>query len=163
MKSTFNQLRTKRKYPEWNVTNFEQHIFGTLIRKNQETDTLNVALKRYMSEREIGTNKLALLTGIPKASISRYCNGTAEMKRDHLYAVCIALRLRPCQQRHLMNLAEFRFPDERGHNRKRAYVIRSYLDGCFYSDQFTVARCNTVLSSIQLNPLTSLFLKTGDK
>ena len=105
----------------------------------------------------IGTRKLARLTGIPKGTISRYRHGTAKYNPDYLYAICIALRLRTCEQRHLFTVLEKEMPDERGKHRNRAYIIREFLDGCFYDEKYTVSVCNERLIAAGEESLTSLF------
>lgn len=122
----------------------------------QLNDTFGSALCRYIEASGIGTNKLSRLTGIPKSSLSRYTHGEGRFKKRYVYAICIALRLRTCQQRHLLILIEKSMPDERGKNRNRAYIIREYLDGCYYDERYTEAALNRLLSSKGYKKLTSL-------
>ncbi len=139
-----------------NHVDFEQLIYGTNDVVKQLNDTFRNALNRYMSDSGIGTKKLSKLTGIAPSTITRYCNDTGRLTADHLYAICIALKLKPCQQRHLLVLAELVMPDERGGGKKRAFIIRDHLDGCSFDERFTVASCNQQLRIIQCPPLTTL-------
>ena len=54
-------------------------------------------------------------------------------------------------------------PDERGKNRTRAYIIREYLDGCYYVERYTVAALNRLLSSKGYKQLTSLTSEKEDQ
>lgn len=139
------------------LADYENLVYGTKDIIKQLNDTLPKALHRYMSNSGIGTNKLSLLTGIPSCMISRYCNGRISLSADYIYAICIALRLKPYQQRHLLLLAENTMPDERGGRKERAFIIRDYLDSCSYDDSFTVASCNRQLRAKHFDPLTPLF------
>lgn len=116
-----------------------------------------------MENKGIGTRKLSRLTGIPKVTISRYRHGTAKYNPDYLYTICIALRLRTCRQRHFFTLIEKGMPDERGKDRNRTYIIREFLDGCFYDESYTVADCNERLIAAGIESLTSLFPQKDGK
>lgn len=145
-------------------TDYLIETFGTNDVEEQLNDTLGAALKRYMNARHIGTGKLARRTGLSKCTISRYKNGTATyINENYLYAICIALRLRPCQQRQLLKVAHVNMPDEWGKNRTRAFTIRDFLDGCSYDDRYTVAACNARLVEIGAELLTQLVPNKEDK
>ncbi len=144
-------------------TDYELLVYGTHDLAEQLNDTFGSALRRYMKACGIGTNKLARITGIPKSTLSRYTHGEGKFKKSYIYAIFIALRLRTCQQRHLLVLIERTMPDECGKNRNRAYIIREYLDGCYYDDKYTVAALNRLLGSKGYKQLTPLISDKEDK
>ena len=157
MKSTYKNPQKMLNTNHGDKIDYDLIVYGTKSLRRQLTDTISAALSRYMENKGIGTRKLSRLTGIPKGTISRYRHGTAKYNPDYLYAICIALRLRTCEQRHLFTLLEKDMPDERGKDRNRAYIIREFLDGCFYNESYTVAACNERLIAACTESLTSLF------
>ena len=142
MKTTYNDPQVKLNTNRRGKTDYDIVVYGTRSLRKQLEDTVAAAIRRYMEEKEVGTRKLSRLTGIPKGTISRYRNGTAKYDPDYLCAICIALRLQTCRQRHLFRMLNWKMPDERGRKRNRAYIIREFLDGCFYDESYTVALCN---------------------
>ena len=132
-------------------TDYELLVYGTHDLAEQLNDTFGSALRRYMKACGIGTNK------------SRYTHGEGKFKKSYVYAIFIALRLRTCQQRHLLTLIERTMPDECGKNRNRAYIIREYLDGCYYDHKYTVAALNRLLGSKGYKQLTPLISDKEDK
>lgn len=157
MKSTYKNSQKTLNTDHWEKIDYDLIVYGTKNLRKQLTDTISAALCRYMENKGIGTRKLSRLTGIPKGTVSRYRHGTAKYNPDYLYAICIALRLRTCRQRHLFTLLEKDMPDERGKDRSRAYIIREFLDGCFYDESYMVAACNERLIATGAESLTSLF------
>lgn len=159
MKTTYCTPQEKQNADHKDKTDYDVIIYGTKSLSKQLKDTVGAALCRYMDEKDIGTRKLSRLTGIPKGTISRYRNGTAKYDPDYLCAICIALRLRTCRQRHLFHMLNWNMPNECGSERNRACIIREFLDGCFYDDSYTVALCNQRLVDYEKDSLTSLFPK----
>lgn len=157
MKTTYKNLQETLNTNYGDKIDYDLIVYGTKSLRKQLTDTISAALCRYMENKGIGTRKLSRLTGILKGTISRYRHGTAKYNPDYLYAICIALRLRTCRQRHLFTLIKKGLPDERGKDRNRAYIIREFLDGCFYNESYTIAVCNERLISAGTESLTSLF------
>lgn len=157
MKSTYKKSQEMLNTDHGDKIDYDFIVYGTKNLHKQLTDTISAALNRYMENKGIGTRKLSRLTGIPKGTISRYRHGTAKYNPDYLYAICIALRLRTCEQRHLFTVLEKEMPDERGKYRNRAYIIREFLDGCFYDEKYTVSACNERLIAAGEESLTSLF------
>lgn len=157
MESTYNNPQVKLNTNRRGKTDYDIVIYGTKSLRKQLDDTVGAAIRRYMEDKEIGTRKLSRLTGIPKGTISRYRNGTARYDPDYICAICIALGLRTCRQRHLFTLLGWTMPDERGKDRNRACIIREFLDGCFYDDSYTVALCNQCLVNAGEVSLTPLF------
>lgn len=157
MKSTYRNPQKTLNSNHGEKTDYDLIVYGTKNLYKQLTDTISAALNRYMESKGIGTRKLSRLTGIPKGTISRYRHSIAKYNPDYLYAICIALRLRTCEQRHIFVMLEKDMPDERGKNRDRAYIIREFLDGCFYDESYTVAACNERLIATGAEALTSLF------
>lgn len=104
MKSTYNDPQVKLNTNRRGKTDYDIVVYGTRSLRKQLDDTVAAAIRRYMEEKEIGTRKLSRLTGIPKGTISRYRNGTAKYDPDYLCAICIALRLQTCRQRHLFRM-----------------------------------------------------------
>ena len=145
------------------LTRYEIEVFGTTDHAAQLKDTLPIVISRYMAEAKIGTNKLSRLTGIPKATITRYCNGTARYKEDYLCAICIALQLKPAKQRHLLGTLRHYLRDGIVEHTIRSYIVREYLDGCFYDDSLTVISCNDRLKANNEEPLTNLTSETEGK
>jgi hypothetical protein len=60
-------------------------------------------------------------------------------------------------------MLNWKMPDERGRKRNRAYIIREFLDGCFYDESYTVALCNQRLVDAGEVSLTPLFPKKESK
>ena len=134
----------------------EAAVFGTSDPLKRTEDTIVSAMLRYANTRNVGNNRLADLTGIDKGDISRYLNGKREIRRDHLCLICIALRLMTCQQRYLFFLANETMPDEKGKPDQREYIIRHFMDGCFYKENFTVPCCNDCLKAAKKAMLSSV-------
>lgn len=145
------------------LARYERDVFGTTDYSEQYTDTLPKTISRYMEDAKIGTNKLSRLTGIPKATITRYCNGTARYKEDYLCAICIALRLKPVKQRYLLGRLRHHLRDGIVEHTVRSYIIREYLDGCYYDDSLTVISCNDRLRANGEPTLTKLTSEKEDK
>lgn len=145
------------------LARYERDVYGTTDYSEQYADTLPKTISRYMEDAKIGTNKLSRLTGIPKATITRYCNGTARYKEDYLCAICIALRLKPVKQRYLLGRLRHHLRDGIIEHTVRSYIIREYLDGCYYDDSLTVASCNDRLIANKERPLTKLTSETEGK
>lgn len=158
MESTYKNPQETLNTDHGEKIDYDLIVYGTKSLHKQLADTISAALCRYMEDKDIGTRRLSRLTGIPKGTISRYCHGTAKYNPDYLYAICIALRLRTCNQRHLFTMLENGMPDERGKDRNRAYIIREFLDGCSFDKNYTVAACNERLDAVGEPTLTSLSL-----
>ena len=125
MKTTYNDPQVKLNTNRRGKTDYDIVVYGTRSLRKQLDDTVAAAIRRYMEEKEIGTRKLSRLTGIPKGTISRYRNGTAKYDPDYLCAICIALRLQTCRQRHLFRMLNWKMPDERGRKRNSGRCRRS--------------------------------------
>ena len=145
------------------LARYERDVYGTTDYSEQYADTLPKTISRYMEDAKIGTNKLSRLTGIPKATITRYCNGTARYQEDYLCAICIALRLKPVKQRYLLGRLRHHLRDGIVEHTVRSYIIREYLDGSYYDDSLTVASCNDRLIANKERPLTKLTSETEGK
>ena len=145
------------------LTRYEREVFGATDYSIQCEDTLPNTIYRYMEDAKIGTNKLSRLTGIPKATITRYCNGTAQYKEDYLCAICIALRLKPVKQRYLLGRLRHHLRDGIVEHTVRSYIIREHLDGCYYDDSLTVISCNERLRANGELPLTKLTSEREDE
>lgn len=145
-------------------TDYLGETFGTKDVNAQMKAKSYDVLTKYMDELNIGLGTLSDFTGISKSTISRYRNGKVTyMTENYLYAICIALRLRTCQQRYLLKCAHISMPDEWGNERASAFIIRDFLDGCCYDENYTVANCNTRLAEISAPLLTRLVLTTEGK
>lgn len=163
MATTYNNHLDHPDNNHEDLINYELLVYGINDLSKQFNDTVSAALSRYMTEAKIGVRKLSRMTGIPNGTISRYLHGTLKYDSDYLCAICIALRLHPCRQRHLFTMLEINMPDERGKDRNRAYIIREFLDGCFYNESYTVAICNKRLVNANMKALTSRFPLKEDK
>ena len=122
---------------------YKKAVFGTTDSEkivNLINEPLSSALFRYMEELDVSVNQLAAMTGISASSISRYRKGRRGIKRDYLCAICIALGLFSCRQRHLF----------------REYIIRDFMDGCANGERFSLAYCNRVLKANKERSLTVL-------
>lgn len=135
---------------------FAFFIYGTSDSETQTSDTFSLALNRYLREAKIKSNMLSKMTGIAKSSISRYLSGKRSITPDYLSAICIAIRLHPARQRHLFALMEYSMPGENDFIKPKAYIVRSYLDGCAYNCKYSLISCNQRLCSIHEKPLTKL-------
>ena len=135
---------------------YELEIFDTTDPAEQLKDILPAIITRYMEEAKVGTNQLSRLTGIAKGTITRYCHGTAQYKEDYLCAICIALRLKPAKQRHLFQSIRLQLRDGIAEHTARSYIVREYLDGCYYDSSLTVISCNDRLIANKANPITKL-------
>ena len=142
------------------LARYEHEVFGTTETAKQNANTLPNMISRYMKDAKIGTNKLSRLTGIPKATITRYCNGTAQYNEDYLYAICIAFRLKPVKQRYLLGRLRHYLCDGIVEYTVRSYIIREYLDGCYYDDSLTVISCN---DRLRANGVPTLTMLTSEK
>lgn len=145
------------------LARYEREVFGTTEPSKQYVDTLPNTISRYMEDAKIGTNKLSRLTGIPKATITRYCNGTAQYKEDYFCAICIALKLKPVKQRYLLGRLRHHLRDGIVEHTVRSYIIREYLDGCYYDDSLTVISCNDRLRANGVPSLTKLTSEKEDE
>lgn len=147
------------------VPDYNRLVYGTTNKAKIAlllNEPLSSAISRYMDFRNIGTNKLADLTGIAASTISRYRSGKREISRDYLCAICIALRLLPCQQRHLFAVTHLDIPDDKIDLDNREYIIRDFMDGCAYDDRYTLDLCNRWLKASGKRALTSLISDMED-
>lgn len=106
----FNAIKNGKPY----TFDYKKAVFGTTDSEkivNLINEPLSSALFRYMEELDVSVNQLALMTGISASSISRYRKGRRGIKRDYLCAICIALGLFSCQQRHLFTITHNVLPD----------------------------------------------------
>lgn len=136
--------------------NYDVYVYGSSDPVNMIRDTFSAALKRYISELNVGNNQLARITGISQSSIHCYLNDKRSIGYEYLSAICIVLRLHPSRQRHLFDLAHCAMPDDKRMEKPRGVIIRSFLDSCAYIDKYTLVLCNKRLKSIGARPVTSL-------
>lgn len=159
MKATFrNRIKAIRR-DKAAVLDYNQLVYGTTDKAEIAVllnEPLSSAMCRYMNFRGIGTNELAALTGIAASTISRYRSGKRGIRREYLCAICMALRLLPCQQRHLFAITHLEMPDDKQLLDNREYIIRDFMDGCAYNDCFTLSLCNRTLRANGEKMLTSL-------
>ena len=135
---------------------YEIYVYGTDDLIDQHTDSFSLAIGRYLGEIGISQNMLSKVTGIASSTLSRYLSGKRKIRYDYLCAVCIALRLHPCRQRHLFSLLLYEMPCERDFSQSDKYIIRAYLDGCAFDKRYTLTACNDQLTAIHAKPLTNL-------
>ena len=115
--------------------------------KNKEETFLTV-LNAYVKDKKVRNNQLANMTGIDKGDISRYLNGERQVSKEHLCLICIALRLMTCQQKHLFDLLKEPMPCSIGKPDEYEIIVKHYMDGCYYSDNYTVFRLYDRLGNI---------------
>lgn len=92
------------------IIDFEFIVYGTEDAQTQRSDTFSEAFARYIAVSRIKANQLAKMIGISPSTISRYSKGERNIDWEQLCSVCIALRLAPCEQRHLFSLAYMEMP-----------------------------------------------------
>lgn len=138
------------------------YIFGTDDLFEQHNDSFCLALSRYLCEVGVNQKMLSRLTGIASSTISRYLSGKRKIRYDYLCAVCIALRLHPCRQRHLFSLLRYSMPCEQNFSNHEEYIIRAYLDGCAFDERYTLTACNDQLKAASTKPFTSLISDKED-
>ena len=80
-----------------------------------------------------------------------------------LCAISIALRLKPVKQRYLLGRLRHRLRDGIVEHTTRSYIIREYLDGCYYDDSLTVISCNDRLRANGEPTLTKLTSEKEDE
>lgn len=139
-------------------TDIEMAIYGTDNSEKREKEKIVSVLNRYVENKNVGNNQLAYMTGIDKGEISRYLNGERQINRGNLCLICIALRLMTCQQKYLFDLLKEPMPCSIGKPDKWEYIVKHFMDGCYYNENYTVARCNESLNAageIMLSLLTS--------
>lgn len=132
-------------------------VFGSDNLEGTKKETAVEALLRYMSERDVGNNQLAYMTGIDKGVISRYLNNKRVISKEHLCLICIALRLMTCQQKHLFDILKEPMPCMLGIPDIAEYIIKHHMDGCFYDENMTVIHCNDQLIEFNVMPITGMF------
>ena len=136
--------------------NYDVYVYGTEQLEGKQQDTFTKALNRYLDYYGINVRELSLLSGLSKSGIYYYFSGKRHVTYDSLCAVCIALRLHPCRQRHLFSLLLYEMPCERDFSQSDKYIIRAYLDGCAFDKRYTLIACNDQLTAIHAKPLTNL-------
>ena len=135
---------------------FKVFVYGTKNSLMIDADTFGDALARYLKEYNISYDMFARMTGIGKGSISRYLKNTRQIGQKYLCAVCIALRLHPLRREYLFSKSDNVIPGTYGYNGLAAHIIRNYLDGCAFSEKYTLEACNKRLIEIKAKPLTKL-------
>ena len=151
----FNAIKNGKPY----TFDYKKAVFGTTDSEkivNLINEPLSSALFRYMKELDVSVNQLAAMTGISASSISRYRKGRRGIKRDYLCAICIALGLFSCRQRHLFTITHNVLPDGNATLDNREYIIRDFMDGCANDERFSLAYCNRVLKANKERSLTVL-------
>lgn len=162
MSITYKDLTVKLHSERKNDCNLVVLVYGTEDVYEQSKDTFKAALNRYIAEYNFTQTHLEMISGVSQASISRILSGKRMIRRDSLYAICIALRLHPSRQRHLFQLLEWEMPDGSTTNKFRSLIIRDYLDGCAYHEKFTLSACNSELQKKECRPLSNPFTDTEE-
>lgn len=148
---------------------FNAAIHGKNDADNSETaktdeETFLSVLNAYVEGKKVRNNQLANMTGIDKGDISRYLSGERRVSKEHLCLICIALRLMTCQQKYLFDLLKEPMPCSIGKPDEHEIILKHYMDGCYYSDNYTVARLYARLSKIgQTLPTLLSTSKKGGK
>lgn len=140
----------------------ENYVYGSDDLTAQLGDTFCSALDRYMREIDVSRKMLSNLTGIALSTISRYLSGKRQIKYEYLCAICIALRLHPCRQRHLFSLRRYSMPCEKNYAEHSDHIIRMFLDGCAFVEGYTLSACNEQLIAHDAPALTKLTSETED-
>ena len=157
METTYASLRKAMKNGETVLIDHNQLVYDT-IDKDLIFKCFNEpfadAICRYMDFSNIGTNDLAAITGISASAISRYRSGKKAVERDHLCAICIALKLSFRQQQHLFTIAKLKMPCDILFN-KRDDIINSVMLQCSCNDKFTIDFCNKLLKENGERQLTA--------
>lgn len=140
----------------------ENYVYGSDDLTAQLGDTFCSALDRYMREIDVSRKMLSNLTGIALSTISRYLSAKRQIKYEYLCAICIALRLHPCRQRHLFSLRRYSMPCEKNYAEHSDHIIRMFLDGCAFVEGYTLSACNEQLIAHDTPALTKLNSETED-
>ena len=91
---------------------------NSFIQKNV-VESFGDVLQNYMDEMKIERDMLMNLTGIGKTSVHCYLHGSREIKKDHLAAICIALRLHPMRSKYLFSLKQHFRRTKNCHGKKK--------------------------------------------
>lgn len=105
----------------------------------EEEETFLTMLNAYIKDKNVGNNQLSKMTGISKGDISKYLNGKKPVSKEHLCLICIALRLMTCQQKHLFDLLKKPMPCSIGKPDEYEIIVKHYMDGCYYNENYTVS------------------------
>ena len=65
-------------------------------------------------------------------------------------------QLHPLRREYLFSKSDNVIPGTYGYNGLAAHIIRNYLDGCAFSEKYTLEACNKRLIEIKAKPLTKL-------
>jgi len=128
---------------------------NSFIQKNV-VESFGDVLQNYMDEMKIERDMLMNLTGIGKTSIHCYLHGSREIKKDHLTAICISLRLHPIKSKYLFSLTHHHLCS----NNARDMLCMTYIYACAFNENFDLLSCNQLLKHKGMNPLTSLIKKS---
>ena len=126
-------------------------IEGYALNKNDD-DTVGLYLNHLMKKKGIISARLYEMTAIDKSTLSEYLNDGRNQQKNYLVAISIALRLLPVQSSYLLELADICIGKHSVENR----LYRLFLDSCAFNMEITVAKCNEILISRGLSPLTNL-------
>lgn len=128
-------------------TDFLMLFQGTGYGGDPPFDTFGGTLSMYMELENITNEYMCELTEISTRTIQRYRNNQGDPELPYVVAICIALKLLPSLSIRMVELAGYTF---RGTKRDVAYLFllnTEYKNG-------DVARCNNILTKLDLKPLT---------
>ena len=149
MQENLVSCKEGKENQEFNENQESEEIYSNtyIYGNNCECVDFKSALKYYISEQFSDLNEFSKLSGISISSLYSYENGDRKISSDRLCIICLALKLHPSRQRYLFSLTDIKMPDAGYHNSARKKIIRNYLDGCYYSEKYTIENCNKELIS----------------
>ena len=139
------------KIPVFTSRNVDEIMENYSFTKSS-SDTVGTFLGFLMKQKGIISARLFDMTGIDKSTISEYLNDKRSQQKNYLVAISIALRLLPKQSTYLLSLADISI----GKNGDENKLYQLFLDSCAFNEEITVYKCNEILISKGLPPLTNL-------
>ena len=120
-------------------------IFGSKEAKINNSDTVQLAMYRYIEGYGITPEQAAAILGIGRTTLYNYLADTRELTYSMLCAICIGLRLHPDRQRHLFHISHIERPDREYSTHTRDLIIIEYLEECAFDRAYSLSACNKAL------------------
>lgn len=139
---------------------YKEHtaFFGSRI----EPIPLCEQFKSVMEKRNVSRTDLQEMTGLSTQRIGTILsmkNGEDSghrVRRDHIYAVMIALRMDTCDYLDVMSTFQYTFGSCFFNVHKRDWYARYFVEHSATVEECTVANCNKALIDAGFEPLTDL-------
>lgn len=127
-------------------------IFYEYNFSKKEDNTVGAYLKNLMKKKGIIGARLYEMTEIDKSTLSEYLHDNRNQQKNYLVAISVALRLLPIQSKYLLDLADICLCKHTHEN----LLYQLFLDSCAFNKQITVSKCNEILISKGIKPMTNL-------